>query len=159
MRRQAGITYLAVLLLILVMEATVAATAEIWHIAQQREKERELLFVGNQFRQAIALYYERTTGPAKQYPKNLDDLLADQRFPNKPPYLRKIFYDPMTKKREWGLVTAPSGEIMGVHSLSQERPLKMWGFPLLYETFEQKISYSEWEFVYIPMRSSDFIAR
>jgi len=154
MRRQGGVTYLAVLLLILVMETAVAATAEIWHIVQQREKERELLFVGNQFRQAIALYYERTTGPAKQYPKTFDDLLADQRFPNKPPYLRKIFYDPITKRREWGLVTAPSGEIMGVHSLSKDRPLKVWGFSLLYESFEQKPSYSEWEFVYVPITQS-----
>lgn len=151
MRRQAGVTYLAVLLLVLVMEAAVAATAEIWHIVQQREKERELLFVGNQFRQAIALYYERTTGPIKQYPKTLDDLLADKRFVNSPPYLRKLFYDPMTKKREWGLVTSLSGEIMGVHSLSNQQPLKVWGFPLAYETFDGKGAYSEWEFVYVPI--------
>ncbi len=56
-RRDGGFTYLALLLVIVVMGVVMGATAEIWHTAVQREKERELLFVGNQFRNAIRSYY------------------------------------------------------------------------------------------------------
>lgn len=149
---QKGFAYVVILIAIVVMGVMLAAIGEIWHTAQQREKERELLFIGNQFRQAIALYYERTTGAVKQYPKALEDLLADKRFANPPAYLRKIFYDPMTRTREWGLVRSPDGRIMGVHSLSEEQPVKVWGFAMSDESLEGKDKYSEWTFVYKPVQ-------
>lgn len=150
MRRtqQQGFTYIAIIMAVAVMGLILAAVGEVWHTAQKREKEKELLFIGHQFRQAIGLYYERTPGEEKQYPKSLDELLADKRFPNSPAYLRKIFYDPMTRKKDWGLVLTPDGRVMGVHSFSQDQPLKTSNFSSRDHALEGKSMYSEWEFFY-----------
>lgn len=40
------------------MGIALAVTGEVWHIALKREKEHELLFVGDQLRRAINSYYE-----------------------------------------------------------------------------------------------------
>lgn len=149
-RRQSGFTYLAALALVAVMGILLAATGIMWHTAQRREKERELLFAGDQFRKAIGLYYERTPGGLKQYPKSLDDLLKDARQPVTQRYLRKIYSDPITRGKNWGLVEAPGGGIMGVYSRSEEAPLKTAGFKLADKDFEGKSQYSDWKFVDIP---------
>lgn len=149
MHCQKGFTYIFVLIAVAILGLMLAGVGEVWHVAQQREKERELLFIGNQFRQAIALYYERSNSPVKQYPKSLDDLLADKRFADSPPYLRKIFYDPMTHQKEWGVINSQDGRIMGIHSLSDDQSLKIWGFSATDEKFSGKQKYSEWAFVYV----------
>ncbi|MGH8679018.1 MAG: hypothetical protein ACREUQ_11770 [Burkholderiales bacterium] len=87
---QAGITYLALLFWVAIMGVALVAVGQLWHTAQQRAKEAQLLFVGDQFRQAIGLYYERTPGAVKEYPKSLEDLLLDQRYPSIQRYLRQI---------------------------------------------------------------------
>ncbi|CAN5905071.1 hypothetical protein BH11PSE12_BH11PSE12_32750 [soil metagenome] len=148
-RHQSGITYLAVLVLVALMGAVLAATGIIWKTTQQREKERELLFVGAQFRTAILLYYEKSAGRGKQYPKTLDDLLQDNRSPVMQRHLRKIYIDPMTRKNAWGLVPGPNGGIMGVYSLSEDEPIKSGNFSLVNNAFEDKAKYSEWQFVYL----------
>lgn len=146
--RESGLTYLVVLMLIAVIGGVLAAGGVIWKTAQQREKERELLFIGNQFRKAIMLYYERTPGPVKQYPKSLDDLLKDDRYPNTQRYLRKIYIDPMTRSKEWGVVPGPDGGIMGVYSFSEEETVKNSNFSIADQAIDGKNKYSEWQFVY-----------
>lgn len=148
--RQSGFTYLAALFLIAIMGAVIAATGMVWHTAQQREKERELLFAGDQFRRAIGLYYERSPGTIKKYPNSLNDLLKDERYLSTQHYLRRIYLDPMTRKAEWGTVPAPGDGIMGVHSLSQDEPIKTGNFRYRDRDFEGKTKYSEWKFVYEP---------
>jgi type II secretory pathway pseudopilin PulG len=138
------------LIAVAVIGVGLAATSEIWSQSRQREREQELLFVGDQFRQAIALYYQRTPGAAKQYPAKLEDLLQDKRYLNTQRYLRKPYADPMTGKTEWGLVTAPGGGIMGVYSLSNASPIKRGGFRQRDRTFEGATTYHEWRFFYEP---------
>jgi len=138
------------LLAVTVVGVGLAATGAVWSQSRQREKEQELLFIGDQFRQAIALYYERTPGSVKLYPEKLEDLLEDKRYPNPQRYLRKIYVDPMTAKREWGLVAAPGGRIMGVYSLSNATPLKVTGFARKNRTLEGATTYYEWRFLYEP---------
>jgi hypothetical protein len=58
--------------------------------------------------------------------------------------------DAITGKAEWGLVTAPTGGIMGVHSLSEATRLKTGGFDETDGVFEGKRRYSEWQFTYTP---------
>ena len=145
-----GFTYLTVLFVVAVSGILMSATGMTWHTAAQREKERELLFVGDQFRRAIGQYYERTPGGAKAFPKTLEDLLQDKRYPTVRRYLRKVYRDPITGKADWGLVAAPGGGIMGVHSLSADAPFKRVGFRLADEAFKDQPRYADWQFVYIP---------
>jgi len=150
---QGGFTYLAVLFLVAVMGVALASTGMLWSTAQQREKERELLLVGDQFRKAIGQYYEKSPGAVKKYPNTLSDLLKDERQLATQRYLRKIFIDPMTRTSKWGLVPAPEGGIMGVYSLSESRPLKTANFSEANLALAEKTKYSEWLFVYRPVQS------
>lgn len=149
-RGSEGFSYLGLMLAIAVSSAALAAGAEVWHTALKREKERELLFVGDQFRQAIGLYYRATPGPVKKYPHSIEDLLKDPRQPGVQRYLRRIYRDPLSGKAEWGLIASPEGGIMGVHSLLDETPLKTGNFTEADRSFEGKTQYSQWMFVYQP---------
>ena len=147
--RQRGFTYLGVMLIVALMGFGLAAFGELYSHAAQREKERELLFVGGQFRDAIASYYNKSPG-AKVYPKKLDDLLEDKRFPMPQHHLRRVYSDPMTGKADWALVDAPGGGFMGVHSLSEETPIKSGNFATKEAFFEDAENYTKWMFTYSP---------
>jgi type II secretory pathway pseudopilin PulG len=125
--------------------------AEFYATTQQRDKERELLAQGRQFRQAIARYYETQVSPnavnQKQYPTSLEDLLQDSRSLAVKRHLRKIFFDPMTGKAEWGLYQS-GGRVVGVYSLSDKEPIKQDGFEADDTGFRGKTKYSEWIFAY-----------
>ena len=150
--RQRGFTYLLVLFFVALMGAVLAATGTVWHTVAKREKEAELLFVGEQFRRAIGMYYERSPGTAKQFPLRLEDLLKDDRFPTTQRYLRKIFVDPVTGTPEWGLVKL-GDRIVGVHSLSADMPLKSSGFQKNAADFGTAARYQDWVFAYSPGQS------
>jgi len=149
-KKQAGFTYLVVLVLVAAMGFGLAAVGEFTSHAEQRAKEVELLFVGDQFRQAIGAYYESTPGIAKRYPQKLEDLLQDSRYPTARRYLRRIYVDPMTAKAQWGVVAAPSGGIMGVYSLSTAEPVKTGAFAQPDQAFTDSTHYSDWQFAYSP---------
>lgn len=138
----AGFTYIGVLLLVAVMGLALTVTAEVWQTAQQRDKEEELLFVGNEMRRAIGAY----AAGAGKYPRSLDELLKDPGFPGVRRYLRKVYRDPMTGRAEWGLLKADGNSITGVHSLSDAQPMKQGGFGVADQSFEGKKKYSEWVF-------------
>ena len=149
-RKSPGFTYIGLLIAIVVIGIGLAAVGPVSHTLQLRDKERELLFVGDQFRRAIAMYYERSPGGIKQYPKKLEDLLRDNRYPGVERYLRKVYADPLTGKKEWGLVELPGFGITGVHSLSDLGPVKTENFPALYQSFRAAKKHSDWKFVYVP---------
>lgn len=154
-----GFTYIGLMILIAVMGVVLAAGGEVWHTAQQREREQELLFVGDQFRHAIDSYYENTPGQGRRYPLSLEELLQDPRYPDKRRYLRKIYVDPVTGGTEWGLIKGPGGEIFGVYSLSDEEPVKKSNFDLANRNFEGKAKYSEWVFMHVPGQSATRLPR
>lgn len=150
-----GFTYVAVLLLIALHGAVLAVTGTVWHIAQKREKEHELLFVGDQFRRAIRSYAASGPGMAGQLPRSLDDLILDPRAPGVKRHLRRIYLDPMTGTRDWGLVRTPDGNaIIGVYSRSEDAPLKTGNFSSDDEDFENAARYSDWKFLYRPITRS-----
>lgn len=135
-----------------------ALAGNVWETAAKREKEAQLLFVGNQYRNAIARYYESTPGGVKSYPRSLEDLLKDPRQPSTQRYLRKLFRDPFDAK-EWGLVKAPDGGIAGVYSLSEEKPLKTGNFKLRDAGFEAAQRYADWKFIYSPAAAAQTTPR
>lgn len=145
---QQGFTYLGLLFFIALMGVSLALTGVVWHAAQKREKERELLFIGNQFRQAISAYYNRSPGSVKQFPKELKELLKDPRQLAPTRYLRHVYRDPFTGKAVWGLVKSRDDRIMGVYSLSEDEPVKQSNFREADKEFEGKMHYTEWRFVY-----------
>lgn len=144
--REQGFTYTILLILVAIMGVALAATGMVWSTEVKREKEQELLFVGSQFRNAITLYYKNSPGQSVRYPMSLEDLLQDPRYPDTRRYLRKIYYDPISGTTDWGLVRGPNGEVLGVHSLSEEMPLKNSNFALADRDFEGREHYSEWRF-------------
>jgi len=149
-QRQAGLTYLTILFVIAVAGIVLANAGVNWSQANQREKELELLFVGNEYRQAIMQYYERTPGTIKRYPANLEDLLTDSRYNPPQHYLRKLYRDPIVNQKQWCIIAAPEGGIMGVQSLSNAKPIKTSGFDEINISFEGAASYSSWKFTYVP---------
>jgi type II secretory pathway pseudopilin PulG len=146
-RTAGGFTYLTVLFIVAILTTGLALVGEVWHTAAMRDKEADLLFAGNQYRKAIARYY--LSGPQRQYPRSLDDLLKDPRRPGAERYLRKLYPDPLTGK-EWILVKAPDGGILGVHSASEEMPFKTARFKARDASFEGAQKYSDWKFIYQP---------
>ena len=126
-----------------------AVTGVIWSTEQQRDKERELLFVGHQFRLAIGQYYERSPGYVKHFPPEFKDLLRDDRQVAMVRYLRRIYLDPMTLTSDWGIVRAPDGGIMGVYSKSTMHPIKKANFLMMDGGFENAESYAQWRFIYV----------
>lgn len=147
---EGGFSYLWVLFAVAVFGAALGAAAELWSTAQIREKERQLLFVGNEYRQAIGSYYRQGGGQGKRFPPTLEALLKDPRFPGIQRHLRQLYPDPITGSAEWGLVEAPGGGIAGVYSLSEKQPLKTAHFLPADQDFEGKLKYSDWLFVYQP---------
>jgi type II secretory pathway pseudopilin PulG len=145
--RQAGFSYLWVLLLVALMGVGLTVVAEMDSTISQRDREKALLATGRQFQIAIGRYYEGTTGGRNEYPASLEDLLQDPRYPGAMRHLRKIFIDPITGKAEWGLVRV-GGRIVGVHSLSEKTPIKQANFEAEVSHFAGAQKYTDWVFTY-----------
>ena len=148
--KSTGFTYIGVLIFVALMGIALASVGKVWSTQKIRENEREILFIGDQYRHAIGQYYERSQG-AKQFPKTMDELLLDRRYPTVQRYLRRPYVDPLTGKPEWGLVMRADGGIVGVYSLSEESPLKRSNFHIGYENFVGADRYSDWKFIYVPI--------
>jgi type II secretory pathway pseudopilin PulG len=146
-RGQRAFTYIGALVLVAVMGTVFAAAGQVWHTMQRQEKERELLFIGHEFRHALDRYAKHTPRNGRRGPARLEELLQDPRAPGVQRYLRKIYVDPITGSAEWGLVTGANGEIQGVHSLSGQEPLKKTHFAIADRQFEGAARYSEWVFM------------
>jgi type II secretory pathway pseudopilin PulG len=143
--RARGFTYLTVLFMVAILAGGLALIGEVWHTSSMREKEAELLFAGQQYRKAIERYY--LSGPQRQYPRELADLLKDPRRPGTERYLRRIYDDPVTGQ-PFALEKAPDGGILGVYSPSGEKPFKTGGFKVRDAAFEGASKYSDWKFVH-----------
>ncbi|MBZ4201963.1 MAG: type II secretion system GspH family protein [Methylovulum sp.] len=146
---QRGYTYFGILFMVALIGLALSGASMIWQVEQQREKERELLFIGQQYIDAIASYYHAAPGGVKKYPRTLEDLLRDSRYPSIKRYLRKPWRDPFTGNAKWGFVYTKQGGIAGIYSLGKGKPLKQSGFDILEKYLAGKISYSDWKFIYI----------
>jgi hypothetical protein len=134
------------MLIVSIMLLLAAAASAVWHIEQRRDDERQLLFVGREFRKAIEQYRLRGGSTPQAYPRSLQALVRDTRALVVQRYARRFYSDPMTHDYKWGVLLAPDGGIVGVYSLGKGRPIKMDGF-LPEENFKNASSYREWRFV------------
>lgn len=144
--------YALVFALMLVAAASFAAMVAVAgrETEAQREREAQLLFVGDQYRRALASYAGiAPSGGATTYPAKLDELLEDKRFPNPVRHLRQLYVDPMTGAADWQL-ELQQGRIVGLHSASTKAPLRHANFPDRYGSFANAHSYADWHFSAAP---------
>ena len=140
-----GFTYVGLLLFIAITGIGLSVAGISWQYQARTEKERQLLFVGAEFRNAINSYYDSTPNAVKVYPLSLNDLLLDNRMPSIKRHLRKIYPDPITGKLDWDLVTQ-QGRIVGIYSHSTLVPYKQKGFNEAEAKFAGAKSYKGWVF-------------
>ena len=143
--RQRGFAYLWTLMLVAFMGVGLTIAADLYTTAMRRDKERELLFIGHEFRHALESYVK--ANGQTQYPLTLDDLLKDPRFANPRRHLRRLYADPITGKPEWSLILQ-QGRIVGVHSTSAQRPIKQDNFDDDDAGLAKKSRYADWIFTY-----------
>src|SRR5450631_1453800 len=146
-RPQRGFTYIGLLAVIVLIGYFLAVAGEVVATSAQHERETELLFIGHEYRHAIARFFRQN----HRYPQTLDELVqADQNGPLPAHFLRRLYRDPMTRDTDWVLVPAPGGGFTGVASASTGTPLKSAGFDDEDIDFDKADSYSKWVFSYDP---------
>ncbi len=116
--RQRGFTYLLLLWLLALAGAGLAVTGERWTTAAQRERERELVFRGEQIRAGIESY-RRASPDGSALPADLAALLADRRGSGLRQHLRRRYEDPFTGRADWVELRDASGGLLGVHSRAE----------------------------------------
>lgn len=117
--RSRGFTYLWLLLAVAIGSVSLVALGTLWHTTGQRERERELIFRGEQIAQALVSYRAASgVGPAR-WPRTLEELVQDRRGPVDRHHLRQRYADPMTADGRWALITDEQGGVVGVRSTSQ----------------------------------------
>ena len=142
--RQRGLVMLALLIALMLMSIALAGALDVWSLERRREQEKQLLFVGDQYRQAIVRYYR----VGRVYPASVDDLLDDTRFPVPMHHLRQAYPDPVTGKTDW-LFLRQGDRFYGVYSSSEAPTIKRAEFPRRYVDFETEQTYGGWKFIYL----------
>jgi type II secretory pathway pseudopilin PulG len=143
--REGGFTYIGLLVLIALIGYMLAVAGQVARTTAQREREKQLLFIGHAYRDAIQRYVMQNG----HYPAALADLVefpaANGRTAH---YLRRLYPDPMAQGKDWLLVPALGGGIMGIASSSQQAPIKRAGFDDADLGFADAETYGDWSFIF-----------
>lgn len=149
---QKGFTLVILLAMIAISTIAMAVIAPTWHFIVTLDNEKELVFRGNQYAQAIVRYKKRFN----RLPLKLEDLVKYHMIRKlyKDPITRRdfelIFFTPAGNKRESELNESqranvrndqPGGSSLGIYgvvSTSSEVALR---------PYKDKERYNEWEFV------------
>lgn len=147
MRREAGFTYLGLIVMVTIIGMVGALTLKADSLLRRAAAEEELLEIGAAFSAALQSYAAVTPRGQPPQPPTLQELLRDPRFPDVRRHLRKIFVDPLNGKAEWGVVYA-NGEkgVVAVYSLSEAKPLKIGNFDARFTGFDNKKRIADWKF-------------
>lgn len=94
-----GYALLLVMLTVTVLLVSLAAVLPSVRTEAQREREEELIFRGNEYARAIALFHNRFA----RYPNSVDELLKKT---NGVRFLRRVYKDPMSKDGKWRFIHA-----------------------------------------------------
>lgn len=111
-----------------------SAALPVWSQAARREREAELVFRGEQYARAVALY-QRTYAGA--FPPDVETLLEER-------FLRRQYRDPMVEHGEFRILHESDaddlrGGIIGVVSSSSETSLRI---------YNGATRYDQWIFLY-----------
>ncbi|GAB2883008.1 type II secretion system protein [Uliginosibacterium flavum] len=149
MQRQRGFGYLILIFALAVMGLVLAGFGQSWKISSQREKETELLAIGQQFSAAMTSYQRVTPAGQPNTPASLDELLEDKRFPFTVRHLRRLYRDPMTGQPNWQ-VDVLDGRIVSISSRSEREALRQPKALPRFVSIASKaevIRYRDWLFV------------
>jgi type II secretory pathway pseudopilin PulG len=144
---QRGFTYVAVLAILALLGVALAAIGTRWADRVQREREQELLRVGQLYAQAIAAYHRGSPGSDKKWPKAIDDLELDPRMLSTVRYLRAPYTDPMVPGQPFALVRDADDAIHGVYSTSAATPFRQGAVDLGGVVLAPAQRYSDWQFI------------
>jgi len=122
-----GFTYLGLLFIITLMGLMAALAGSTWRFTAQRDRERELLFVGREYQRAIGCHLKAHAAQPQPYPTSLAQMLTNTDDSTVKRCLRRLYPDPITDSNDWGLVRTPEGGISGVYSRSTLAPLRQRG--------------------------------
>lgn len=143
-----GVMLLGLLIGLALGSIALMAMVDDWVLQRQRQREEQLLFVGDAYRQAIQrYYYGAPAGQPRQLPENLQSLLADERYPTPTHPLRRLYPDPMTGTMDWGELRI-NDRLAGVYSKSESPPIKQAGFAPAYDSFKGREHYYDWVFAF-----------
>ena len=173
LRSSAGFTYVAAIVMVVIMGIMLSQAAQVWTTRMQRERETELIFRGTQVRDAMRLWYNfkvpvagapdaatvAAVAPQVAPPRGnlteLKQLVNGTDSAAKTHFLRPSnlkVRDPITGKEvDWELYKAAgSPKVSGVYLKSEGAPLKQDNFPfdLHPDDFKGKKKYSDWVFIY-----------
>ena len=101
---EAGYVLLIVMMMATLLLISLAAAAPSIYVEGQREKEKELIFRGEQYARAIILFHEQF----KRYPSSVKELLHT----NNLSFLRKAYPDPMTRSGKWRFIHATANGVI-----------------------------------------------
>jgi type II secretory pathway pseudopilin PulG len=111
---ESGYVLLAVIFMTLILLISLAIAAPKIAMSIQRDKERETIHRGEQYKRAIKLYYQKFGS----YPTSIDQLVET----NQLRFLRKKYTDPLTGKADWKPILFGQAHV---------RPLGFFGQPLM----------------------------
>lgn len=109
-----GFTYIGLLAWVALVAVGLLRVGVQWTATADRERQQELDWIGAQYVQAIASYYESTPGRVKQFPRSLDQLLDDDRFVLPRRHLRRLYADPFSGRADWDVLRTSDGAIVGI---------------------------------------------
>ena len=91
----AGFTLLGVIVVIAVMNIFLGVAVTRWTFVNQRDREIELIWRGEQYSRALQCFIEKRGAP----PSELEELLEEQ-------CIRRLYTDPMSSSGEWRILRA-----------------------------------------------------
>jgi hypothetical protein len=117
---QAGVTYLFVMILVVVMSISLMRVTQQWSVIMKRDREAELLFRGTRIKESIERYvadYEvQKETRTNRWPRSLEELT--KKTPKR--YLQAVYTDPITGE-DFDLIKVGE-ELHGVRSTSTDVP-------------------------------------
>jgi type II secretory pathway pseudopilin PulG len=99
-----GYALLIVMMMVTLLLVSMTVALPNIYVEGQREKEEELIFRGEQYARAIALFHTQFN----RYPTSIKELLHT----NNMSFLRRPFRDPMSKSGEWRFIHATANGVI-----------------------------------------------
>lgn len=144
---QGGFVWYFALFILATSAIGVLALGANWLDVSHREREKELIRVGDLYVSALRSYVNSTSSPVPLYPNNLSDLLEDRRSELLRRHLRRLLPDPITGQHDWILIRNAQGGIIGLHSKSTRMPLLRTVLRTECCLLPVSQQYSDWKFI------------